>query len=104
MLMAIDNVNEFMQDATLERLHNDKMLFHAVVYNIQIVGEAAYGLTKEFCKANPEVPWKDIVSMRHVLVHGYYTVRVQGVWNIVKNDLPLLRKQIEKIFEANNKA
>ena len=93
-MTAIDNVNEFMKDATLEKFASDKMLFYAVVYNIQIIGEASYKLTHEFRETHPQLEWEDIIGLRHVLVHGYYTVKVQGVWNIVKNDLPPLREQI----------
>lgn len=94
MMMAIDNVNEYMKGATLEEFAANKMLFHAVVYNIQIIGEAAYKLTHVFCDAHPAVPWKHIISIRHIIVHGYYTLKMQGVWNIVQNDLPSLREQI----------
>lgn len=49
MLEAMDNVNEFVQGTTFEGLVGNKMLCHAIVHNIQVVGEAAYKLTKEFC-------------------------------------------------------
>lgn len=99
MLEAIDNVNEFTQGATLEELNNNKMLRHAVAHNIQIVGEAAYKLTKEFCAAHPEVPWKDIIGLRHVLVHDYYNVKVQEIWNIAKDDLPTLREHVVALID-----
>ena len=94
MMMAIDNVIEFTQNVTLEKFASDKMLFYAVVYNVQIIGEAAYKLTQEFRKAHPQLEWEDIIGLRHVLVHGYYTVKTQGIWNIVQNDIPPLREQL----------
>ena len=94
MVDAIDNVNEYMQDVSYDVLRGDKMRYHAVVHNIQVVGEAAYKLTKEFCESHPEVPWRHIVSMRHILVHDYYNIDLQEVWNIVANDLSPLRNQL----------
>ena len=103
MLTAIDNVAQFLNGKTLEDLKNDKMLFFAVVKNVEIIGEAAYMLTKEFCALHPETPWKDIIGMRHVLVHGYYTTSKNFIWATVQQDLPLLRPQIEA-YIAEEKA
>lgn len=97
-LDAIGCVEEFTRGVDYEEFVSNKMLRHAVTHNIQIVGEAAYKLTKEYCAAHPVVPWKDIISMRHILVHDYYNVRIQEIWNIVRQDLPPLRSQIEALL------
>ena len=100
MLEAMDNVNEFVQGTTFEGLVGNKMLCHAIVHNIQVVGEAAYKLTKEFCALHPEVLWKDIVGLRHVLVHDYYRIDFQELWVVIHDELPPLRKQIEAILSG----
>lgn len=51
-------------------------------------------LTHEFRENHPETSWKDIINMRHILVHGYYQVDSRIVWQTIVNDLPLLKKQI----------
>lgn len=94
MLAAIANVEEFTKDLTLEDFVNSKILFFAVVKNIEIVGEASYMLTKEFKQCHQSVPWLVIEKMRHVLVHGYYTVSPEKVWGTVREDLPMLKEQI----------
>lgn len=91
---AIDNVNEFTQGLTFDELVGNKMLCHAVVHNIQVIGEAAYKLTKEFCAEHPDVLWKDIIGLRHVLVHDYYRVDFSELWTIIHDELPPLRTQI----------
>jgi len=98
MLEAMDNVNEFTKGVTYEELVGNKILCHAVVHNIQIVGEAAYKLTKEFCAAHPEVLWKDIIGLRHVLVHDYYRIDLPELWIIIHEELPPLRKQIVEMI------
>jgi uncharacterized protein with HEPN domain len=94
MVQAIDKVFRFTADADYEQLRGDSVVYYAVVYNIQVVGEAAYKLTNEFRAAHPEVEWADIIGMRHVLVHGYYTVDASLVWNVVKRQLVPLREQL----------
>lgn len=59
-----------------------------------IIGEAAYNLTKAFCKIYPETPWGQIAKMRHNLAHGYYQVDPDIVWSVIQNDLQPLRNQV----------
>ena len=92
---SIDNVFEFMEGKTVNDLSNDKLLFYGVVKNVEIIGEAAYMLTKEFIASHPETPWIDIIGMRHILVHGYYTASPLFIWDTYKNDLDVLKQQIE---------
>ena len=94
MLAAIANLEEFTNDITLNDFVNSKVLFFAVVKNIEIVGEATYMLTKEFKESHQSIPWLVIEKMRHVLVHGYYTVSPEKVWDTVQEDLPVLKEQI----------
>lgn len=72
------------------------MCFHAVVYNIMIIGEAANMLTREFRAEHIEVPWRDIVDMRNVLVHGYYTASPLFIWETYTKDLSPLKEEIER--------
>ena len=95
MLEHIDRASQFMHGKSLEDLENDAMLRYAVVKCIEIIGEASYMLTNEFREAHPQTPWNVIVKMRHVLVHGYYAIQMPIVWDIVQNDLPAIRPQIE---------
>ena len=98
MLKAIENVEEFTENISLEEFLKSKVLFFAVVKNIEIVGEATYMLTKEFKQTHTSVPWLVIEKMRHVLVHGYYTVSPEKVWETVQIDLPVLKQQIEVLL------
>lgn len=99
MLLAISNVEEFTKDITLEEFVKSKVLFYAVVKNIEIVGEATYMLTNEFKESQKSVPWQVIEKMRHVLVHGYYTISPEKVWETVQEDIPVLKKQLLSIIE-----
>ena len=70
---AIANLFEFLEGQTVDDFTNEKLLFYGVVKNVEFIGEAAYMLTNDFKGQHPATPWIDIVGMRHVLVHVYYT-------------------------------
>ena len=92
---CMDNIQEFIGNKTFDEFVADKLLFYAVVKNVEIIGEATYMLTKEFCAEHPDTPWKDIIGMRHVLVHGYYAINFVQLFRVINEDLPVLRPQIE---------
>ena len=101
MLEHIDRASQFMLGKSLSDLENDAMLRYAVVKCLEIIGEAAYMLTLEFKEAHPDTPWQVIIKMRHVLVHGYYSIQMPIVWDIVNNDFAVLRPQIERYIEES---
>ena len=99
MLDAIGRIFEFVGGKAKDEIQNDSILYYAVVKNIEIVGEAAYMMTQEFRDAHPATPWKVIVRMRHFLVHGYYEVDADEVWNVVEKDLLPLKQQLESYLK-----
>lgn len=97
MLEAIANVNSFMAGKDLSALESDRMLYFAVVKNIEIIGEAAYKLSKEFKEKHSNIPWRQIEKMRHVLVHGYYSISAPLLFNVYTEDIPVLKRYIEAL-------
>ena len=95
---SIAHIEDFLRGKSLEQMKDDVMCYHAVVYNIMIIGEAANMLTNEFRDRHSETPWRQIIDMRNVLVHGYYTTSPLFVWETYTNDLPLLKQQVEKFI------
>jgi uncharacterized protein with HEPN domain len=72
----------------------------AVIRWVEIIGEATRGLTEELRQAHPQVPWRQMVAMRNVLIHGYFDIDVDLVWSVAQNDLPKLGAQVRAIVEA----
>ena len=93
---SIAHIEDFLRGKSFEQMKDDMMCYHAVVYNIMIIGEAANMLTSEFRDNHQEIPWRQIVDMRNVLVHGYYNTSPLFVWETYTNDLPSLKTQVEK--------
>ena len=98
-LHAIENIERFQEGKTREDFVYDSMLFHAVVNNLCNLGEAAYKLTHEFRESHPGTEWKNIIGMRHYLVHGYYQVSLDIIWETVTDDLRELKHQIQNYIK-----
>lgn len=99
MLQAIQNIMDYTQGMTQEQLATNNLVKHATAYNIQIIGEAVYKLTDEFKSAHSDTPWKLIEKMRHILVHDYYQVNMQVMWDVISIDIPKLKPQIESYLQ-----
>ena len=98
-LQAIDTIFQYVENYDMQTFVADKKTYHAVIYNIMIMGEAANMLTFEFREAHPEVQWKQITNMRNFLIHGYHNVEEDLVWEAVSVDLRPIREQIAKYIE-----
>ena len=89
------NVTKLIEGYSLEALIADKRTYYSVMKNVEVVGEAAYMLTKAFKKAHPATPWKVIQGMRHVLVHDYANVVSATLYDTAVNDMIPLCRQVE---------
>ena len=93
-LEAIDRIQQNVVDLDWEHIRENEIFYYGLVKNIEIIGEAAYHLTKEFREANAEIPWNLIIKMRHVLVHDYYQIDEKEVQYVIEDNLLPLRNQI----------
>jgi len=94
---AIDNIFEFIENKSFETYQQDKILRFAIIKNLEIVGEAAYILTKEFKQHNSTVEWTEIIGMRHILVHGYYQINDEIIWATIETELAPLKGKVESM-------
>jgi uncharacterized protein with HEPN domain len=77
---------------------SDELIQNWIASHLQIIGEAASALSQSLRAKHPEVPWKDIIGLRHVLVHHYFAVKLKIVWSVVEDDIPVLKPQIEAML------
>ncbi len=90
MLIAAREIRGFTDGVTWERFQSDRMMQHAVVRLIQIIGEASRKISAEFRQAHPEIPWQEIVGMRNRIVHEYFRIIPDKIWESVQKDVPAL--------------
>jgi uncharacterized protein with HEPN domain len=99
MLEAIRKIEQVaFSEKYTERLQEDELVEVWVVHHLQIIGEAASRLSKEFRDKHTYVAWGSMIGMRHVLVHGYFETDTEIVWKVVEKDLPTLKEQLETIL------
>lgn len=87
----------YVSGVTWEQFEQDEVTQTAIAYVIQVIGEAANRVSAEFRSAHPEIPWHEIVGMRHRLVHGYRDIDIIKVWDAVQNDIPALLELLEPL-------
>ena len=80
-------------------LESDRMLALALIKALEIIGEAASKVSENFKSEHPEIPWLEITGMRNRMIHAYYDVNLDVVWQTIKSDLPDLLQSIEKILK-----
>ena len=97
MLDAAREAVAFVEGRSRGNLDTDRKLNLSLVRLLEIIGEAARGISPEFREAHPDLAWKKMVSMRDHLIHGYFDINLDVVWETVKNDLPPLIEKLEKI-------
>lgn len=77
-----------------EQFIANSMMRFATIKQIEVIGEAANYITPETKSLYPDIEWKQIVGMRHILIHEYFGVDAKLIWQVVKDDLPVLKKQL----------
>ena len=82
-----------------QAFENDELIQNWFVRHLQIIGEAARALPPEMRGREPDVPWSKIVGMRHILVHDYFAVDTQVVWDVIERDLPDLKRKIAALLK-----
>jgi len=102
-LDAISDIEKFTEGIGKEGFYENKEKQYAVLRALEIIGEATKNLSRELKTKHREVPWRDIAGMRDKLIHEYFGVNLELVWETVKKSLPRLKKRIYKILEEVNK-
>ncbi len=93
---AIHAALEFSQDVTFEEFRNNREKQFAIIHALEIVGEAAKQVPASVKEEYPDIPWRDIAGMRDRLIHGYFSVNLERLWNTVRDDLPDLERKLNK--------
>jgi len=91
---------EKVRRTTREKFIEDETLKRAFVRSLEIIGEATKKISGEFKQKYPDVNWKEMAGMRDVLIHDYFGINYNIVWDVVTNHIPPLLNKIKEIIEA----
>ena len=95
-------VEEYTQGLTKEEFLNNRQVQDAVIRRLEIIGEAVKYISGDFKSKYPEIAWAKIAGLRDVLIHQYFGVNLKRIWEVVKTDLPLLKKDLIVIIEGED--
>lgn len=97
---AIDKIGKYVKDLDKHGFDRDSLVQDGVIRQLEIIGEATKNLSDQFKEKYPHIPWKDMAGMRDKLIHQYFGVDMDQVWETVIEDLPALREEIAKFISV----
>jgi uncharacterized protein with HEPN domain len=104
MLLAADEAMSFVVGLDEAAFFDQRLHQNAVIRSLEVIGEAAGKVSIQFRLAHSEIPWREIIAMRHRLVHGYADVRLDLVWQVVRDQLPRLIAGLRPLIPPDDEA
>jgi len=98
-ISAISAIEQFVDEMNLEQLKNDDKTASAVVRKFEIIGEASKNIPVDVKERYPEIPWKTMSGMRDRLIHAYFGIDFNLIWDAIKNEIPELKIKLQKILQ-----
>lgn len=95
---CIERIESYIQKANKETFINTPLIQDAVIRNLQILAESSQRLSEKMKRTQPKIDWYRIAGFRNVLVHDYLGVDLEKTWNIVENELPVLKKAVRAMM------
>lgn len=97
MIILIDKIQAYSKGMNYDTFSQNDMVVEACVFNISQLGEVANKIDEEFEESHPQIPWRELYGLRNRIVHDYEGVKLNLVWEIIKDDLPELKCQLQKL-------
>jgi uncharacterized protein with HEPN domain len=97
MLAAVQKIERYIAGMDQEAFLHDEKTLDAVARNLEILGEAAKQLPEDFLAQHPGVPWRQIAGLRNRIVHEYFGLDLELIWQVIRHDLPQLKTWLESV-------
>lgn len=97
-LDSINFIQQYTANISSEDFEKNIQLQDSVVRRLEIIGEAAKNIPKDFREKHPSIPWREIAGLRDVLIHQYFGIKINRIWKVVNSELLQLKEKMEKIL------
>ena len=99
-LDSISHLESFLTEINCdETVFANKLYWqNAFVRELEVIGEAANQIDKKYLKDHPEIPWIDMIDMRHKLIHDYFEIKLEIIWDVTTIDIPKVKKQLLELL------
>jgi len=101
---SISKIETYVLAATFQDYESNSMMKDACVRQLGIIGEACNRISEEVKDANQEIEWRQIIGLRNIVIHQYFGVDDQLIWDVIQHNLPDLKQVAEKILSSLNRA
>ena len=98
-LESIEKIEQYITNVTEKEFYRNEEKQDSIIRRIEIIGEAAGSIPEQFKNKHTKIPWRDITDMRNCVIHDYPGVNLRIVWEVVKKDIPKLKKKILLLYE-----
>lgn len=98
-LDAIESINAYVVNTDYLAFSDHPMMQDACIRQLQVIGEACSKVSSLIREQNPQIPWLQIIGLRIIVIHEYFGVDDIVIWDVIQNDLPVLKRQVETIWQ-----
>ena len=95
-LKSISKIEDYISNVNFEKFQEKSIVHDAVIRQLEIIGEATKNLSEDFTKKHNSIPWRYMAGMRDKLIHQYFGVDFNLIWNTLETDIPVLQKYIKE--------
>lgn len=96
---SIEKIEQYKKSTAFSTLGENQLILDAILYNLQIIGEAAKHVSNDVRNKYPDVEWRKIAGLRDIVAHEYFGISLEIVWDVLENKLPPLNNAIKKILQ-----
>ena len=100
-LDAIKQIELYLKGVDFETFSSNRMIFDAVVRELEIIGEASNNIEDDFQKQYPDIPWRKVIGTRNTIIHEYFEINKNIIWKTCQKNIPELKKIVVKIISAS---
>jgi uncharacterized protein with HEPN domain len=104
MLERIESISQLVNHLSFEDVQNNPILAKAILFDLLVIGEASANIDEAIIVKYSEINWGDIIGMRNIVIHQYFRISLEILWDTIKNDLPTLKQQLQNLLESEQGA